>query len=123
MSTGRRIEPASVQQLSAELARASAQGEKGLRFNLAALARILEYTPEDMTVTVEAGITLADLQLRLAQHGQWLPIDPPNPGTITIADILNANASGPRRLGYGTIREHLLGITVVLADGRIIHSG
>jgi glycolate oxidase FAD binding subunit len=43
--------------------------------------------------------------------------------TASIAEILNSNASGPRRLGYGTIREHLLGITVAMADGRLIHSG
>jgi len=123
MSAGLKAEPATVQEVSAELVRASARGEKGVAFTLSALARVLEYTPEDMTVTVEAGITLAALQERLAQHGQWLPIDPPNPTTTTVAEILNSNASGPRRFGYGTIREHLLGITVVLADGRIIHGG
>jgi FAD/FMN-containing dehydrogenase len=123
MSVGLKAEPATVQEVSAELVRASARGEKGVAFTLGALARVLEYTPEDMTVAVEAGITLAALQERLAQHGQWLPIDPPNPTTTTVAEILNFNASGPRRFGYGTIREHLLGITVVLADGRIIHGG
>ena len=85
--------------------------------------RVLEHNPADMTVTVETGLTLAALQERLAQRGQWLPIDPPNPETATIADILNSNASGPHRFGYGTIREHLLGLTVALADGRLIHSG
>src|SRR5438552_3360089 len=76
-----------------------------------------------MTVTVETGLTLAALQARLAERGQWLPIDPPNPQTATLADILNANGSGPHRFGFGTIREHLLGLTVALADGRLIHSG
>jgi FAD/FMN-containing dehydrogenase len=52
-----------------------------------------------------------------------LPIDPPNPDNTSIADILNANSSGPRRFGYGTIREHLIGLKVVLADGRIIKAG
>jgi glycolate oxidase FAD binding subunit len=85
--------------------------------------RVLEHTPEDMTVTVEAGVTLAALQQRLAESGQWLPLDPPNPETATMADILNFNRSGPRRFGFGTIREHLIGIAVVLADGRLIHNG
>src|SRR5580765_991989 len=115
--------PATLQELRAELARANSKGEHGLVFNLDAFNRVVEYTPEDMTVTVEAGVTLAALQERLAQHGQWLPIDPPAPRTTSIADIINSNASGPRRCGYGTIREHLLGITVAMADGRLIHSG
>jgi len=115
--------PSSIADLSTELARANSLGEKRVAFDLGALNRVLEYAPEDMTVTVEAGITLAALQARLAEKGQWLPIDPPFAQTTSIADIINSNASGPRRLGYGTIREHLLGITVVMADGRLVHGG
>ena len=117
------LRPSTLEQLRAELARANSAGEQGLVFNLETLNRVLEYAPEDMTVTVEAGVTLAALQARLAQHGQWLPIDPPAPGPSSIADIVNSDASGPRRFGYGTIREHLLGIKVAMADGRLIHSG
>jgi FAD/FMN-containing dehydrogenase len=83
----------------------------------------MEHTPEDMTATVEAGITLAELQGELAHHRQWLPLDPPHPERVTVAEALNANLSGPRRFGYGTIRDHLIGIKVALADGTIIHSG
>jgi len=115
--------PLTILELSEELARASAQGERGLSFNLAHLDRVREYNPADMTVTVETGLTLAALQQQLAKHGQWLPVDPPNPHVLTIAELLQHNASGPRRLGYGTIREHLLGLAVVLADGRLVHSG
>jgi FAD/FMN-containing dehydrogenase len=85
--------------------------------------RILALTPEDMTVTVEAGLTLAALQTELAKHRQWLPIDPPNAGTMSIHDLLAWDLSGPRRFGYGTIREHLIGMKVALADGRVIKSG
>jgi FAD/FMN-containing dehydrogenase len=91
--------------------------------DLGALGRLLEHKAEDMTATVEAGITLAELQQQLAARGQWLPIDPPKPEELTIGAILENNASGPRRLGYGTIRDYVLGMTVVLADGRLIHSG
>jgi len=115
--------PASVQELTEELVRASNRGEQGMAFDLAALNRVIEYNPADMTVTVETGMALSALQEQLARCGQWLPIDPPNPDKTTILEILNANASGPHRFGYGTIREHLLGLAVALADGRLIHGG
>lgn len=83
----------------------------------------MELTPEDMTVTVEAGLSLGALQKELAKHRQWLPIDPPNAESTTIHDLLTQNLSGPRRFGYGTIREHLIGMKVALADGRVIKSG
>lgn len=86
-------------------------------------AKILEHTPEDLTATVEAGITLAALQHGLAQHRQWLPSDPPNPERVTIAELIGGNLSGPRRFGYGTVRDHLIGIKVALADGSVICSG
>jgi len=115
--------PANKEELAASLRTASQRQVRIESPDLGALHRILEHTPEDMTVTVEAGITLAALQSSLAQRDQWLPIDPPNPGVLTIADLLSTNASGPRRFGYGTIRDHLIGLQVILADGRLIRSG
>ena len=115
--------PLTVQELTETLIDASARGQKGLVFKLDALNRVLEHNPADMTVTVETGITLAALQERLARSAQWLPIDPAPLRASTISDILNLNSSGPHRLGYGTIREHLLGLTVARADGRLIHNG
>src|SRR5688572_17756375 len=85
--------------------------------------RVLELAPQDMVVTVEAGISLAALQTELGAHGQWLPIDPPHADEVSIHEILSKNLSGPRRFGCGTIREHLIGMKVALADGRIIKSG
>jgi FAD/FMN-containing dehydrogenase len=76
-----------------------------------------------MTVTVEAGITLAALQQKLSERGQWVPVDPPHADTLTVGALLAQNSSGPRRYGYGTIRDFLLGIKVVLADGRVIKAG
>ena len=117
------LQPANLAELTSAVSDAVLRGEAVTTVDLRALDRVTEYTPEDMTVTVEAGLTLAGLQARLAQGGQWLPIDPPNPERLTIAGLLNTNASGPRRFGYGTIREHLIGLKVVLADGRVIQSG
>ncbi len=117
------LQPANLAELTAAILAAAGRGEPVNAVDLRALNRVTEYTPEDMTVTVEAGLTLAGLQARLAPGGQWLPIDPPNPERLTIATLLDTNASGPRRFGYGTIREHLIGLKVVLANGRVIMSG
>ena len=96
----------------------------GMKMNSSpADSRVLELTPADMTVTVETGLTLGALQAELARHRQWLPIDPPNADRISIHDLLAQDLSGPRRFGYGTIREHLIGMKVALADGRVIKSG
>jgi FAD/FMN-containing dehydrogenase len=76
-----------------------------------------------MTATAEAGLTLAELQTRLALGGQWLPVDPPHPERLTLGALIAANASGPRRFGYGTIRDYVIGLKVALADGRLISCG
>jgi glycolate oxidase FAD binding subunit len=112
-----------VEEVRSGLVSLSTQRETVSGFDLRAMQRVLEYTPEDMTVSVEAGITLAQLQRGLTEHKQWLPIDPPRAETLTIGALLAANKSGPRRFGFGTIREHLLGLKVVLADGRVIKAG
>lgn len=115
--------PGSIEELSQAIADAHARGQRFLRWDLSRLARVLEHAPEDMTVTVEAGATLAALQERLRARGQWLPIDPPAPDALGIGALLATNASGPRRFGYGTAREHLIGLKAVLADGRVVKSG
>lgn len=117
------VTPSNTGQLAQSLAEASARKEKIQRVDLGALDRVVEHTPEDMTVTVEAGVTLPALQATLARHRQWLPLDPPRPEQLTISELINTNASGPRRFGCGTVRDFLIGITIALADGRIIHSG
>ena len=91
--------------------------------NLTAMASLKEHKPEDMTATVEAGMILTDLQKILAQRSQWLPIDPPNPHKLTIANLISQNLNGPRRFGFGGIRDWLIGIRFLLADGRLIFNG
>ncbi|HEX3798110.1 MAG TPA: FAD-binding oxidoreductase [Verrucomicrobiae bacterium] len=116
------LQPATLAELTQRLA-AAAPPEKIERVDLASLNRVVEYTPEDMVVTAEAGITLAALQAELARHGQWLPLDVPHPERATLAEIIDANLSGPHRFGFGTIRDHIIGMACVLADGTVIHSG
>jgi FAD/FMN-containing dehydrogenase len=108
---------------AAALRTANGQRTKVGALDLSALNRVLQHTPEDMTVTVESGVTLAELQAALGRRGQWLPIDPVSPERTTVAVLLSENLSGPRRYGFGTIRDHLIGLEVALADGRLIHSG
>ena len=117
------LHPASREALSRSLADAQQTGTRIASCDLSAFSRLLEYTPEDLTVTVEAGLTLGALQRALRERGQWLPVDPPHADSLAIGALLANNASGPRRFGYGTIRDHLLGVQVALADGRLIRSG
>jgi FAD/FMN-containing dehydrogenase len=117
------VSGSNVEEFSQALARASATATKVEAFDLSALNKVLEYHPEDMTVTVQTGATLGSLQRELSSHGQWLAIDPPQPEKVTIDHVINLNLSGPRRYGFGTIREHLIGLKAVLADGRVIQNG
>jgi FAD/FMN-containing dehydrogenase len=117
------LQPATLAELSRQLAEAHASRSRVTAVNLRSFSAIRDYTPEDMTVTAEAGITLSALQAVLAEKGQWLPIDPAHPERVTVRELISQDLFGPRRAGFGTIREHLIGIEVVLADGRIIHSG
>jgi glycolate oxidase FAD binding subunit len=89
----------------------------------AALDRVVEYHPPDLTITVEAGVPLETLDAMLAEHSQWLPWLPPAPGRATVGGLLAAGASGPLRLGYGAPRDWVLGMQVALADGRLVKSG
>src|SRR5207249_10584853 len=70
------IQPTNLDELRKILADASARGEKVEAINVCALDRVVDHSPEDLTVTVEAGVALATLQAQLAQRGQWLRIDP-----------------------------------------------
>ena len=85
--------------------------------------RIVEHAAADLTVTVEAGATIAAVQDALRPAGQWLPFDPPRPGETTIGGLIAAQAGGPSRQAFGTARESLLGVHAVLADGRRVKSG
>jgi glycolate oxidase FAD binding subunit len=95
----------------------------GLVLGLRRLDRILEHEPGDLTVTVEAGRTFADLQAALGERGQWLSLDPPDAERATIGGVLAANASGPRRHLYGTMRDLVIGVTVITADGALVRGG
>jgi glycolate oxidase FAD binding subunit len=117
------LQPRTLSELSEVLAAAHSRSERLQPLDLRSLNNVLEYTPEDMTVTVEAGMTLSALQTQLAKHRQWLALDPPHPERLTVGELLAFDLSGPRRLGYGTVRDSLIGLSAVLADGRVVKSG
>ena len=87
------------------------------------LRRVLAHEAADMTATVEAGVTLAELNDSLTAANQRLPVDPPHPEHMTIGGLIAGDASGPLRLAHGTVRDLLIGIKVVLADGTVVSGG
>src|SRR5260370_1787485 len=89
----------------------------------ARLNTVVEHAPHDMTVTVEAGLKLTDLQAHLARTRQWLALDPVLDPNATIGGIISTNLSGARRLRYGGVRDQIIGIRVVLPDGTIAKGG
>ncbi|MDQ6891259.1 MAG: FAD-binding oxidoreductase [Acidobacteriota bacterium] len=87
------------------------------------LIRVVEHAPSDQIVVVEAGVTLAALQESLAGAGQRLAIDPPEPARATIGGIVAGNAFGPLRHRYGSVRDLLIGICFIRADGTVARGG
>ena len=87
------------------------------------LSRVVEHAPSDQIVVVEAGVTLAALQQSLAPAGQRLAIDPPQPDRATVGGIVAATALGPLRHRYGSVRDLLIGISFVRADGTLAVGG
>ena len=89
----------------------------------ARLQRILDYAPSDQVVRAEAGVTLDALQEALSRNGQRLALDPPLPARATLGGIVAANAFGPRRARFGSVRDLIIGITIVRADGVVARGG
>jgi FAD/FMN-containing dehydrogenase len=87
------------------------------------MTRILSHEPADLVTTAEAGVPLSELQKHLAQSGQWLPIDPPDDGRATIGAVVATGLAGPHSFGYGLPRSFVIGMRVLLADGRLIKTG
>jgi glycolate oxidase FAD binding subunit len=139
----RRVErPTSPEQLAELLLSASQEGEAVLpvgsgralglgdppqRIDVAletgGLDRIVEASQCDLTLTVEAGVTLAQIEETLRPLGQHLPIDPPGGPGHTIGGVLAAGLLGPLRQRYGSPRDFLIGLRVALPDGRLVASG
>ncbi|WML31100.1 FAD-binding oxidoreductase [Neobacillus sp. OS1-32] len=84
---------------------------------------IIDHSPGDTIVTVKAGTIYQDLQNYLTKHQQKVPLDPSLPAAATIGGVIAANDFGPKRLGYGSARDMVIGLRMVYPDGTIIRSG
>lgn len=94
-----------------------------LVLSLERLNQVVEYVPEDLTVTVQAGMRYANLQRLVGERGQTVALDPPRRGRSTIGGIIVTNASGPERLAYGGARDLLLGTRMAMTDGKVVKTG
>ena len=137
------VEPGSVEEISELMKLAASEGlavaprgggtkthvgdpprELDLILSTARINEVIEHVPGDQVVRVQSGLRLDDLQERLSGSDQMLGIDPPERyAGATIGGIVAANSSGPRRYKYGTIRDLIIGITVVLSDGTVAKAG
>jgi glycolate oxidase FAD binding subunit len=88
----------------------------GLGLSTTALHRVTDYPARDMTITVEAGATLAIIGMLLATEKQQLPFDVPNPERATLGGVIATAWNSPRRYGLGSVRDYVIGISAV--DGR-----
>jgi D-lactate dehydrogenase (cytochrome) len=91
--------------------------------NTSRLNRIIEHEPADLIASAEAGVTLSDFNTELARRGQWLPLDPPDDGRATLGGVVATGLGGAQKIGYGPPRGFVIGMKVVLADGRQIKAG
>lgn len=105
------------------LSRAAAPSRYDVALDLTGLSQLVEYEPDDFTVTAECGVRIQDLAARLAAHGQELPLEAAEHWGATLGGVLAANASGPRRRRFGAPRDRVLGAQFVTGDGVIARTG
>ena len=134
------VYPESTAEVSAVLAHASADGvpvvpfgagssleghviplRGGISLDLTRMNTVLAVRPEDLTATVQAGATRSRLEAAAGPHGLWFPVDPG--ADATLGGMAATNASGTTTVRYGGMRAHVLALEVVLADGRVVHTG
>jgi glycolate oxidase FAD binding subunit len=97
--------------------------EAGIRLDMKRMNTLREHPWQDMTCTVEAGCNWAEMQKELAQNRQTVALDPLWPELVTVGGVVAANDGGSLRLKYGALRDLIIGMTIVLADGTVAKTG
>lgn len=87
------------------------------------LNRVLQYEPNDLTISVESGTAFSALQKMLAENGQMLALDPPFWSQATIGGVIASNSSGPMRRAYGVARDLVIGMKFATVEGKIVSTG
>jgi glycolate oxidase FAD binding subunit len=93
------------------------------KVNTSGLRRVLKYEPNDLTISVEAGMPFADLQALLAKNRQMVALDPPFFAKATVGGVIATNSSGPMRRYYGTARDQVIGMKFVTLAGKQVSTG
>ncbi|MCA9059322.1 MAG: FAD-binding oxidoreductase [Planctomycetaceae bacterium] len=105
-----------------QLVRSAGGAADGIPIAIEQFRAVVDYPARDMTITVESGLTVSELAGILRAESQQLPIDPCSPDQ-TIGGLVAGNDSGPRRFGYGTMRDYLIGVEAIDGRGRVFHAG
>lgn len=95
----------------------------GVAIDTRSLCRVIDYPAADMTITVEAGVTLAQLRGVLAEHRQRLLVDAPHPDRATLGGVYATNSCSSRRFGAGRPRDQIIGVGFVTPDGAQVKGG
>jgi len=109
--------------MASGLTAASVPFSGGISLSMTRMNRVLEIDDLNAIASVEAGVVTADLQAEVEKRGLFYPPDPSSIRHSTIGGNIACNAGGPRCLKYGVTGDYVLGLTVVLSDGRVLHTG
>ncbi len=115
--------PVTVRGAGTNISGGSIPVSKGIVLCTTRMNKILELSKENMYVHVEAGVVLNELYMFLKKHGLFFPPDPQSFLAATVGGCISENSGGPYAVKYGVFKHYLLGITVVLPDGEILHLG
>ncbi len=113
----------SLQPIGGGTARRDVNADNACQVRLDGINRVIDFPARDMTITVEAGIRVADLNRILAAENQRLPIDIPQAEQATLGGVIATNWSGSRRFGCGTMRDYVIGISAIDASGQRFSAG